>query len=328
MIVRFNIQLKVSNTLTRLFVNHYFVKMSQYYSSLSTNISIYIPHVFPNIDEKRICDIFQKLNLGKVSKVDFVGNCDRHGKAYNSVYVSFTHWYNNEAAINLQNRILDPEQEARIVYDDPWYWVILENTGKKQVVNGRKVRINLDTLFEKAQPIRLQEENVMNLDQDSPTQNYLNSIQKYNEAYKHYENAYAESLTAWNNYYYSSLMENYYRTGSGDHLLTPTQAIARINEIREYLSHDYDKKNIQCEWLSNLGKELTDLEDILMEYEKEQQYIDTYLVAFKEFEDQANNVQNWNMEQYEDIDEELLEEMEEAEKEWQKTTFGSYTQVF
>ena len=107
-------------------------------------MSVYIPHVFPNISEERIRAIFDKLNIGKVSNVDFVAKFDRNGRPYNAAYIHFYYWHNTTAAFNLQKRILDPAQEARIVYDDPWHWVLLENTGKKHIVNGRKKRINLD----------------------------------------------------------------------------------------------------------------------------------------------------------------------------------------
>lgn len=108
------------------------------------NMSVYIPHVFPNISEDRIRAIFDKLNIGKVSNVDFVAKFDRNGRPYNAAYIHFYYWHNTTAAFNLQKRILDPAQEARVVYDDPWHWVLLENTGKKHIVNGRKKRINLD----------------------------------------------------------------------------------------------------------------------------------------------------------------------------------------
>jgi hypothetical protein len=107
------------------------------------NMSVYIPHVFPNISEDRIRAIFDRLNIAKVSQVDFVAKFDRNGRPYNAVYIHFYYWHNTTAAFNLQKRILDPAQEARIVYDDPWHWVLLENTGKKHLVNGRKPRINL-----------------------------------------------------------------------------------------------------------------------------------------------------------------------------------------
>jgi hypothetical protein len=36
--------------------------------------------------------------------------------------------------------------EARIVYDEPWYWIVLENKSAKVKSNERKPRVNLDAL--------------------------------------------------------------------------------------------------------------------------------------------------------------------------------------
>jgi hypothetical protein len=49
--------------------------------------------------------------------------------------------------VNLQARILDPNQEARIVYDDPWYWIVLENKGQKSVRTTPKPRIDYSNEF-------------------------------------------------------------------------------------------------------------------------------------------------------------------------------------
>jgi len=92
------------------------------------NISLFIPRVFVNISSKRIVQIFHILRIGKVSKIDFVRKRGRNGKPFNSVFVHFEHWYDNTAARNFQARVRDPAQDALLVYDDPWYWVVLENT--------------------------------------------------------------------------------------------------------------------------------------------------------------------------------------------------------
>ena len=43
-------------------------------------------------------------------------------------FVHFEHWnYYNSAAINLRQQIEDPNVIAKIVYDDPWYWILLPN---------------------------------------------------------------------------------------------------------------------------------------------------------------------------------------------------------
>jgi hypothetical protein len=115
------------------------------------NISLFIPRVFSNIGEERIADKFEEMNVGKVSRVDLV---PQYGKNYNAAYVHFDHWNNNEEARNLQSSILDPEKEARVVYDDPWFWIVLENKSRKQVANThRKPCIDLTDFAETIQVV-------------------------------------------------------------------------------------------------------------------------------------------------------------------------------
>lgn len=109
------------------------------------SMSLYIPHVFSNIDTTRIVNVFESNGLGKVSKVDFVSKMGSRGE-YNSVYVHFDYWYDNVVAQNFQERVRNPDKEARIVYDDPWYWIVFENKGRKFVPGQPKLRIDLSFL--------------------------------------------------------------------------------------------------------------------------------------------------------------------------------------
>ena len=108
------------------------------------NISLYIPHVFSNISKEFIAETFEKLKIGKVNKIDFVYKIGRETTQYNTAYVHFEYWYDNTAAYNFQQRVLNPEKEALLIYDDPWHWIVLENKAKKHVTGDRKPRIVLD----------------------------------------------------------------------------------------------------------------------------------------------------------------------------------------
>ena len=112
--------------------------------SAINNISIYIPHVFENIDKSRISDAFESQGIGKVKNIDFVGKLGKDGHSFNAAYVHFEYWYNSSIARNFQERVLNPAKEARIVYEDPWYWIVLENKAKKHTSGSRKVRLVLD----------------------------------------------------------------------------------------------------------------------------------------------------------------------------------------
>ena len=111
--------------------------------SSMNNVSLYIPHVFANISKEEVINIFESLRIGKVSNIDFVNKISDQTH-YNAAYIHFEYWHDNVAARNFQERVLNPAKEARIVYDDPWYWIVLENKAKKHVSGDRKPRVVLD----------------------------------------------------------------------------------------------------------------------------------------------------------------------------------------
>lgn len=112
-------------------------------------MSLYIPHIFSNYTKEDITYIFEDLKIGVINRIDFVTKMNRNGKIYNAAYIHFKEWYDNTASRNLQERIRNPNREARVMYDDPWYWVVLENTADKFVPGERKKRISLDFTPEK-----------------------------------------------------------------------------------------------------------------------------------------------------------------------------------
>jgi hypothetical protein len=109
----------------------------------NNQLSLYIPHVFPNFTKEYIAEVFQYMGFGLISHVDLVSKLDKHGKAYNAAYIHFVYWYDSSATRNFQEKILDPNRDAKIVHDDPWFWIVLENTAKKYVPGDRKECINL-----------------------------------------------------------------------------------------------------------------------------------------------------------------------------------------
>ena len=117
---------------------------------MSTQLSVFIPHVFINIDKDRIKRVFHSLYLGNVSNIDFVLKIDAKGNAYNAAYVHFESWYNTQAATSFQSRVLSSSEGAKLVYDEPWFWVVLENKAKKHLPGAPKRAINLTDYAESA----------------------------------------------------------------------------------------------------------------------------------------------------------------------------------
>ena len=96
----------------------------------SQQYSVYIPRMFTNITEEKIKEIFASMNVGSVSRVDFIGKTNNKGEKYNMVFVWFQEWFDNIAAQNLKSKIEDPNVQAKFVYEDPWFWIILPNTSR------------------------------------------------------------------------------------------------------------------------------------------------------------------------------------------------------
>jgi hypothetical protein len=100
-------------------------------SSINQQLSLFVPYVFANITEARVSKVFSTLRLGEVHHVDFVPKTDKNGKNYNAAYIHFAHWYESDTVAHFQERVTNPDKEARLVYDEPWYWIVLENTAAK-----------------------------------------------------------------------------------------------------------------------------------------------------------------------------------------------------
>lgn len=102
-------------------------------NEMSTLSSIYIPRVFANLSTEFVAETFENLNLGVVDRVETV---PRPGdKTTYMAFVYFASWNSgNKAAANLAKRINCPNpgaSQARIVYDDPWFWILLPNKSEK-----------------------------------------------------------------------------------------------------------------------------------------------------------------------------------------------------
>jgi len=106
-------------------------------------MNLYIPHVFGNVTKEFMIQTIEFQGFGKVKNIDFVEKMGKNGKVYNSAFVHFDYWYDSITSVNFQERVKNPDKEARIVYSEPWFWVCFENTGKKQIPGERKERINL-----------------------------------------------------------------------------------------------------------------------------------------------------------------------------------------
>ena len=87
------------------------------------NPSIVIPHVFDNIGEKRVFAIFRRLKIGFIDRIEFLNKTDKNGRKFNTVFIHFTHWFDNPSSNALKLNLLN-NKPAKILYDSPWFWHI------------------------------------------------------------------------------------------------------------------------------------------------------------------------------------------------------------
>ena len=111
------------------------------------NKSLYIPTVMFSMSKDVMMDTFERFGIGMVDHIDFVPKINSKGYVYKSAYVHFVYWYANTSNSNLHYR-LNNSLGCRIVYNDPSYWIILENKSTKKDVFAPRTKINLDGLKE------------------------------------------------------------------------------------------------------------------------------------------------------------------------------------
>jgi len=90
--------------------------------------SVCIPRIFGNIPDKKIISTFEDLKLGRVKNMDIVWKTGRDGSSFKMAFIHFSEWnMNSSAAMTFRDNVENPTVEAKLVYDDPWYWIVLPN---------------------------------------------------------------------------------------------------------------------------------------------------------------------------------------------------------
>jgi hypothetical protein len=92
------------------------------------DMSLYIPSVHRGTTERYIKYIFKSLDIGVVSRVDFVerGAVSISGDPTYMAFIHFDYWFGNRTAFNMQELLLEQGQ-LKIVYNEPYYWIIMIN---------------------------------------------------------------------------------------------------------------------------------------------------------------------------------------------------------
>ena len=96
--------------------------------TFNNKLSLFIPRVVPEwASQDLIAGKFKLLDIGTISRVDFLEKFSANGVKYYQAFLHFEMWEDNAATRNIQEKICDSEQSARLIYDEPWYWILLKN---------------------------------------------------------------------------------------------------------------------------------------------------------------------------------------------------------
>ena len=108
---------------------------------IDQQLSLYIPYV--SADGDYIKETIEDFGFGKVKRVD----CIARGldDSTSMAFVHMDYWEENQLVENFQNRIKSSDKEARIVYDDPKYWIILPNKNPLNIIDMNEKITNMQS---------------------------------------------------------------------------------------------------------------------------------------------------------------------------------------
>lgn len=105
--------------------------------------NIYIPRIESIFNAEFIADTFHKNGIAKVSKI-YIEPYIEHNKytiteKYNRAYINIKYWYNTKSATNFIDRLMNPNREVRLIYDDENWWPIHINNYPEKITYKNNV---------------------------------------------------------------------------------------------------------------------------------------------------------------------------------------------
>jgi hypothetical protein len=119
--------------------------------------SLFVPRIFKSVDEARIRKVVeQDHKLGVVESIDLVPKSAEDGKTYNSAYIHMSSWNHDDKTEKFLSDLQDPNTQTQLIYDKPWFWIVLLNTSVKKPKFVKKQTVgppnSPDQGFAKAKP--------------------------------------------------------------------------------------------------------------------------------------------------------------------------------
>lgn len=117
-----------------------------------TNNCVCIPRVLFNTTENQIKNVFNRLNIGIIDRIDIIiknsnsnpntntnpntnSNTSNNNIKFKRVYIHFKKWTNTENARIVQERFQN-NQDIKIIYEEPWFWKV--SAYKKPTTNSQQ----------------------------------------------------------------------------------------------------------------------------------------------------------------------------------------------
>ena len=108
--------------------------------------SLFIPHVFQNIDEGKIREVFNV--YGPIKDIRFVPKVGADAHKYNAVFIHFEEW-NEAQETNALLEELGNNGKTHVYYDEQWYWIVLFNTSKSNKDKDKDATTTTTTAMKK-----------------------------------------------------------------------------------------------------------------------------------------------------------------------------------
>lgn len=98
--------------------------------------SLCIPRLFPNITVERITGVIESTGFGKVERVDLIQKTNEKGDKFQRAFIHLESWDNTSEAVYHRNEI-ESGRMVKIVYDQPWFWLIGKSFAPKPDFNKK-----------------------------------------------------------------------------------------------------------------------------------------------------------------------------------------------
>ena len=85
--------------------------------------SLCIPRVTMDINEESVRNIFDKLELGIIGKIQIIRKTKNPRDKTSIIYIHFKKWNMEGNGKIARERLLD-NKDIKVIYDCPWFWKI------------------------------------------------------------------------------------------------------------------------------------------------------------------------------------------------------------